>query len=106
MKHPFPVTAIIALAVCASAQEKTAPISSIFHNERLKTQVIKDIPITGDINVRIVSGFWVSESKDPSKTLVFPQQVKLICTHGVSTCQELIITLAPTVGMVAIQDVL
>ena len=100
----FQVPLVCILIAGASAQQKT--LTSMFHNDRLKTVTLTDGPITGDINMRVVSGFWTAESSDPSKALVFPQQVKITCTHlGLNTCHELIITLAAAVGVVAVQDV-
>src|SRR5258707_10396998 len=96
---------VLALIVCASAQQKTTSLTSVLHNDRLKALSLKDSPITGDTYLRLVSGFWVSESSDPSKTLVFPQQVKITCTHSDKTCKELSVTLAPVVGMVSIQEI-
>lgn len=96
--------AVLALVVCASAQQST-PLSAVFHNERLKTLVLKDSPVTGGNFERVVSGMWVSESKDPAKALVFPQQVKIICTNSDRMCKELSVTLAVTPGLVSLSDI-
>jgi hypothetical protein len=92
----------VALVLSVSAQQSNST-SAVFHNERLKTLALKDSPITGD-NERVVSGVSVSESKDPAKTLVFPVQVKIVCTHSDKTCRELSITLGPTPGIVNLTD--
>jgi hypothetical protein len=78
----------------------------MFQNDRLKAEAFKDAPIKElhDYMV-LVSGHWVAESKDPSKALVFPMQVKIICTHSEKLCKELSVTLAPAPGMVLIQDI-
>lgn len=94
------LVALVAFVLSLSAQQKSNSTSAVFHNERLKALALKDSPITGDDNLRLVSGFWVSESKDPTKTLVFPMQVKIVCTHSDKTCRELSITLGPVQGMV------
>jgi hypothetical protein len=95
---------LVSSALCASAQESHS-ISSAFHNDRLKALVLKDMPITGDSFVRVVSGLWISESKDPAKALVFPQQVKITCTHSDKSCKEWSVTLGPVQGMVSVTDV-
>ena len=45
---------------------------------------------------------WVSESKDPPKEIVFPEQVKIICTKSENTCEELKVILEPISGVVFI----
>jgi hypothetical protein len=87
----------VALALSVSAQQSSST-SAVFHNERLKTLALKDSPVTGDNYERVVSGFWVSESKDPTKTLVFPMQVKITCTRSDKSCKELSVTLGPHSG--------
>lgn len=99
------VLVVLALTLCMSSQEKTTSLASVFRNERLKALTLKDYSITGDGNSRLVSGFWVPESNDPSKTLMFPQQVKIRCSHWDKTCKELSATIAPAVGMVSIQEI-
>jgi hypothetical protein len=103
---------IAALTVISTAQDKkpdtpSTSISSVFHNERLKTLALPDTQITGDSHYRSVEGFWVSESKDPTKTLVFPQQIRLFCTSRtvVKTCSETSVTIAATPQMVFIQGI-
>jgi hypothetical protein len=99
---------LVILSIASSAQEKKTQsenFSAVFHNERLKTYTLKDISITGDNYIRLVSGIWIPESKDPSKALVFPQQVKITCRHSDKTCTEIIVTLAPVPGMVSVQDI-
>jgi hypothetical protein len=99
------VLVVLALTLCMSSQEKTTSLTSVFHNERLKTLTLKDSPITGDDHIRMVSGFWQSESKDSRKALAFPQQVQIACTHLDKGCREISVTLAPAPGMVGIQDI-
>lgn len=99
------VLLVLALTLCVSSQEKTTSVTSLFHNDRLKALRLKDSPITGDTNMRLVTGFWESDSDDPSKTLLFPQQVKITCTHFDKSCKELSVSLAPVVGMVSIQEI-
>jgi hypothetical protein len=93
---------IFALVLGASAQQK---LSTAFHNERLKTITYPDSAIVGSDHSRLVTGFWVSESKDPSKALVFPQQVSIRCSHYNKECVEIGVTLAPVKDMVSIQDI-
>jgi hypothetical protein len=81
------------------------PPSSFFHNERLKATVLSDRSITGDKSIRIVDGLWFPESKDPGKALLFPEQVKIVCTHAGKVCRELSVVLAAAPGMVSIQEI-
>jgi hypothetical protein len=57
---------------------------------------------------READGIWESESKDPSKTLAFPQQVKISC-HNYGNddrkCMEIIVTLAAVKTMVSLQEI-
>jgi hypothetical protein len=99
---------LVILTVASSAQEKktqTENLSALFHNERLKALTLQDRQIIGDKFSRLVTGIWVSESKDPTKTLVFPQQVRIRCTSYNKTCTEINVTLAPAPGMVSVQDI-
>lgn len=88
---------------CASSQEAKST-SGLFHDDRLKMAKDDDSAIAGDDSLRVVSGMWVAESKDPAKRLLFLEQVKITCTHALRTCQELKVVLAPVGGMVLIQD--
>jgi hypothetical protein len=106
MRHTLIILSALGILVLfAGAQEKTPSLSSVFHNDRLKTLALKGGPISGDNYMRIVSGFWMPESNDPSKALVFPQQVKITCIHIDKTCKEISITLATAPGMISIQDI-
>jgi hypothetical protein len=106
MKHPLSeVIVVLALVLCVSAQQQPTSHSSVLHNERLKTLTLKDLPITGNNYTRIASGFWLSESNEPSKAHVFPQQVKIICTHSDKTCRELSVALAAVPVMISVQDI-
>lgn len=97
---------LLALAVLSTAQEKkSAHLSAVFQNERLKALSLPDRPITGDSHYRVVEGFWVSESKDPAKALLFPQQVRIRCTAYRKACTELSVTIAPSPQMVLIQEI-
>lgn len=102
------IAAVLILLVSASAQEKSTQkpdgLASFLHNDHLKLNALKDSPIIGDINARIVTGVWLPESGDPSKNLVFPQQVRIRCTHYDKTCKELNVTLGPGPGLVAINE--
>lgn len=81
-------------------------MTSFLQNDRLKTITLPDRLIMGSDRSRFVSGFWVSESKDLQKKLVFPQQVKIECHNYASKeCVEIIVTIAPVKGMVSIQDI-
>ena len=99
------LTVVLTPGLCVSAQQKTSSQPSPFQNQRLKTLKLQDRQITGDNDLRLVTGYWVPESNDPSKALVLPQQVKVTCTRSAKTCKELSITLAPTPQLVSIQDV-
>jgi len=99
---------LVILSVASRAQEKkTQPenFSAVFHNERLKALTLQDRQITGGKFSRLVTGIWVSESKDPTKTLVFPQQIRIRCTSYNKICIEISVTLAPVPGMVSVQDI-
>jgi hypothetical protein len=98
---------VLVMTVAASAQDKKPEnfFSAVFHNERLKALSLPDRSITGDNHYRLVSGFWVSESKDPTKTLVFPQQIRIRCTANNKTCTETSVTIAPTPQMISIQEI-
>jgi len=101
----FPII-LAALTVASSAQEKKPDnFSAVFHNERLKALSLPDHSIAGDSHSRLVSGFWVSESKDPTKTLVFPQQVRIRCMAYNKTCTETSVTIAPTPQVVSITEI-
>jgi len=94
---------LLLLVSWATAQErKLSP--GAFHDDRLKMAEDKDTAIAGDDGLRVVSGMWVLESKDPSKRLLFPEQVNITCTRSLRKCQELKVVLAPMGGTVLIQD--
>jgi hypothetical protein len=77
------------------------PPSNPFHNERVKRSELNDYPIeTFHGTLAIVDGMWVPESKDPRKEIVFPEQVKVICTNSEKTCEELKVVLGPMSGVV------
>lgn len=97
--------AIVPARASAGQEKKPKDFSSIFHNDRLKALSLPDRPITGDASYRVVSGFWVADTKDPSKTLVFPQQVRISCASYKKTCTEMSVTLAPTPISVSIQEI-
>jgi hypothetical protein len=102
----FALLSCICFTTVTRAQEKKSDnFPAVFHNERLKALSLPDHSITGDSHSRLVSGFWVSESKDPTKTLVFPQQVRIRCTAYNKTCTETSVTIAPTPQMVSIQEI-
>src|SRR5262245_59757598 len=94
MNNKIVILAVLVLVPLAGAQKQPTSPSLVFHNERLKTTTLENSPITGGNYIRLVSGFWVPESQDPSKALVFPQQIKITCTHRDKTCKEISITLA------------
>jgi hypothetical protein len=100
----FSVFVVISLVIGGLAQ-KTPTMSNAFHNERVKRAEDPDRPILFDDNLREVSGMWVPESKDPAKTLVFPEQVRVICTRLENTCRELKVTLGSLGGVVFIGDI-
>jgi hypothetical protein len=93
------------LAPCALGQ-KAQSFSGALRNERLKRLEFKDTAILGDDQLRTVSGMWVPDWEDnPAKALVFPEQVKITCTHSLKTCQELKVTLGQTKGIISVQDI-
>ena len=94
---------IAALALTASAQ-KSPSLSAIFTNDRLKAQPLKDYPIEFHDRFVAVSGYWVPESKDPSKALAFPMMVRISCTRPEKVCREASVTLKPAPGVILIQD--
>jgi hypothetical protein len=82
--------------------------SGVFHNDRLKTLVLPGPPLLKDnLNFRsaLASGIWVSESNNPDKALVLPQQVKIYCHKLSKECTEISVTLGSVKDMVGIQDV-
>jgi hypothetical protein len=82
--------------------------SGVFHNDRLKTLVIPGPPLLKTKSYSIsalASGFWVPESNDPSKALVLPMQVKILCSKPSKICTEISVTLGAVKDMVGIQDV-
>jgi hypothetical protein len=90
------------LSVPGNAQESWG---AVFHNERVKTITYPDRPIDASSRHVTIEGIWVSESKEPSKALVFPQQVRINClTYGSDEkrCTEITLTLAPAKGVVGI----
>jgi hypothetical protein len=93
---------VVTLVLSASAQQK---LSTAFHNDRLKALSLPDSAIIGDEHSRLATGFWVSESKDPAKALVFPQQVRIRCTRYDKECVETSVTLGLMKDMVSIQDI-
>jgi hypothetical protein len=80
-------------------------VSVVFSNDRLKRSGLNDYPITGDDEWRSVDGMWVPESRDPAKAIVFPEQVKIICTNSEMTCEEVKVILAPMGGVVFIESI-
>jgi len=89
--------------IVQSTNPQTAKrLAGLFHNERLKRKVDDDYSISGDNDFRGVSGIWIEESGDPSKALLFPEQVSITCTRSEMTCQEMKVTLEPTNGLVFI----
>lgn len=85
--------------------QNTKSISAFLSNDRLKRHEIEAYPIVGDNNFRVIDGVWVPESNDPSKAMVFPEQVKISCTNSNKTCQELKITLGVTQGLVEVMSI-
>jgi hypothetical protein len=100
----FSVCVALSLIIGSQAQ-KTNNSSNPFQNERVKRAVDPDSSIPIDGNYRDVSGMWVPESKDPARTLVFPEQVRVICTRPENTCRELKVTLGSLGGLVFIGDI-
>jgi len=87
-------------------KEKAKPSSNPFQNDRLKRNELNDYPIeTFHGTLVIVDGMWVPESQDPAKTIVFPEQVKIICTNSEKTCEEMKVVLGPMGGVVFIDSI-
>lgn len=81
-------------------------LASFLQNDRLKTLILPDRPIFGNLRSRTVDGFWESEVKD--RALAFPQQVKIDChNYGPENreCVETSVSIAPTKGLVSIQEI-
>jgi hypothetical protein len=90
------------LSVYGNAQDSWG---TVFHNERLKTITFPARAIDASSRYVTVEGIWVPESKEPSKALVFPQQVRIECRADRSDerkCTEITVTLAPANGVVGI----
>jgi hypothetical protein len=95
---------LIGLAALAIlGQTSSAP----FHNERLKTLVLPGSPLLKEKShwSALASGFWVSESNDPKKALLLPQQVKIWCSKNSKLCTETSVTLGVVPALVSIQDI-
>ena len=88
----------------AAAQQKKDSAPNMFKNPRLKKVLYEDHGIDGDKNFRVFSGIWLSESKDPEKDPIFPEQSSFTCTHQDMTCQELRVTLGVVGPMISLQD--
>src|ERR1700692_4418951 len=102
------VLAVSAFCYAQTSQPDAKTSSRPFHNERLKTLVYPGSPLLKTKNLSIdavASGFWVSESSDPKKALVLPQQVKILCIKIAKECTEIGVTLGPVPTMVSIQEV-
>jgi hypothetical protein len=101
-------TILVVLMVLSTIISMQGQISSgVFHNERLKTLVLSGPPLFKEkahSSGALATGFWVSESNDPSKALVLPMQVKLQCFKYSKECTEVSVTLGVVKSMVSIQD--
>jgi hypothetical protein len=89
------VAVTIALGVYGNAQDAWG---TLYHNERLKTISFPDSAIVASSGYLVVEGIWVPESKEASKALAFPQQVRLECRKYGSDdrrCTEITVTLIP-----------
>jgi len=91
----------------ASAQNpspsSTPPLNS--KESRLKRIAFGDGTVVGDNELREAWGIWTPESNDPKKSLVFPEQVKIECTHANMTCREITVPLGLINGMIEIMDI-
>src|SRR6266566_7002967 len=105
MKYAGLTLLVALLAACFLQAQKSSSTPFLFSNQRLKTHLLDGSTMVGDNYERLASGLWVSESKDPSKALAFPMQVKIICTHRDEKCKELSVTLAPVPNFVMVQEV-
>ncbi|MGB7434589.1 MAG: hypothetical protein WBR26_09115 [Candidatus Acidiferrum sp.] len=96
-----------ALLAISSSIHAQAP-SGTFHNERLKTLVLPGPPLVKTKSYSysaVAGGIWLSDSSDPKKALVLPQQVKILCSRSAKQCTEISVTLGPVPTLVGIEDV-
>jgi hypothetical protein len=85
------------------SRNETAPQ---FDNPRLKRNEVAYSPIDGDDNYRTVDGMWVAESSDPSKSLIFREQVRITCTRTspIPTCHFITVPLGVTRDLISVMD--
>jgi hypothetical protein len=97
---------VTALSATVLIQGQTS--SGAFHNDRLKTLVLPGPPLVKTNSYSysaVASGIWFSESSDPKKALVLPQQVKILCSKAAKECTEISVTLGPVPTLVSVEDV-
>lgn len=108
MKCMLTMLCISVLIPLPIGAQENATWLNLLHNERLKAEALPDRPISGSPTYRYVTGIWTPESKDSSKGLVFPQQVRIDC-HNYGTddraCVEISVTLGATNELVSLQDI-
>ncbi|MGH9431636.1 MAG: hypothetical protein ACRD3T_08840 [Terriglobia bacterium] len=100
---------VMALATLTSAYGSAqGSWGRVYHNERLKVVTYPDRPIVRNSMYVAVEGILVPESKEPSKALVFPQQMRIEChNHGSDEkeCLVIALTLVPVKGIIGIGDI-
>lgn len=77
-----------------------------FDNARLKRNELGDSPISGDDNYRTVDGMWIPESSDPTKNLLFREQVRITCARQspMPVCHFITVPLGVTHDLISIMD--
>jgi hypothetical protein len=98
-------SAFVVLSLVNGGLAQKTATTNTFQNARVKRAEDPDRQILFEDSFPEVSGMWVPESKDPAKTLVFPEQVKIVCTHSDLTCRELTVPLESIGGLVFIGDI-
>jgi hypothetical protein len=96
---------LMVLSTMISIQGQTS--SGTFHNDRFKTLALSGSPLfkeNSHSRSALAAGFWVPESKDPSKALVLPQQVNIRCYKFSKECTEISVTLGVVGIAVSIED--
>ena len=107
MKH-IALAVLAVLVALASMNAGDDWWRAMTHNDRFKASTYKDTPISGDSRSRFVEGIWVPESKDPSKALALPQQVRIDCDNYRTEkrkCVVISVTLVPTPALVEVGDI-
>jgi hypothetical protein len=95
----------VLVAGCRSSKPRPASLSAFLSNDRLKSEQFPDEPIEVPEYVVVVDGMWMPSPTEPEKSLVFPEQVRIICTQSDMNCRVSTVTLGAVEGMVKIDTI-